>query len=192
MLNNDIDLEKNILRKQYKAKRKEMSEQQRENKSLLISDFLLSFDSFKQNDMMFCYVPLPFEINTYNIIDKALKLGKKVAVPRCLKDEPLMDFYFIKSFNDLENGSYNIPEPKTYCEKCLANRGVIVIPALSFDLRGFRLGYGKGYYDRFLNSFKGTKVGLCYSEFLNDNLPHDKFDEKTDYIITEKGIIEVK
>ena len=72
-------------------------------------------------------------------------------------------------------------EPKGHC--------VCIVPGLAFDKNGYRIGYGKGYYDRFLKDFNGTKIGLCRCDFLKDALPVNEFDHKVDMIITEKGII---
>jgi 5-formyltetrahydrofolate cyclo-ligase len=66
------------------------------------------------------------------------------------------------------------------------------VPCLSYDTYGYRIGYGKGYYDRFLSSFDGTKIGLCYSAFKSDRLPRGKYDIKLDIVITEKGVTVIK
>ena len=115
-----------------------------------------------------------------------------MCLPRCTKDSvdnDIMIFHEISCITDLKIGMYGIPEP---CEDLpvFIPKGhcVCVIPALAFDKRGYRIGYGKGYYDRFLRDFCGTKVGLCYSEFLKDTIPTGKYDSNVDTIITEKGI----
>jgi 5-formyltetrahydrofolate cyclo-ligase len=66
------------------------------------------------------------------------------------------------------------------------------VPCLSYDPYGFRIGYGKGYYDRFLSAFEGTKIGLCYSEFESERLPRGKYDIKLDVVMTEKGVTVIK
>jgi len=63
------------------------------------------------------------------------------------------------------------------------------LPAIIYDKKGYRLGYGKGYYDRFLSSVKGTKAGLIYSDFIIDEIPHGRYDLRADVVITEKGVI---
>jgi len=67
-----------------------------------------------------------------------------------------------------------------------------LVPCLAYDSYGYRIGYGKGYYDRFLSAFEGTKIGLCYSDFKLDKLPRGKYDVKLDVIITEKGVMVIK
>lgn len=185
----DIDLEKSKLREDIKAKRNKMSEIEREEKSSSIAKTVISLDCFKSSKNIFLYMPLRKEVNTIPIIEEAIKQKKNVLLPRCLKNKPLMNFYYINSLNDLETGSYNIREPKISCPICEEATGLLILPGLSFDGSGNRLGYGKGYYDRFLSCFKGTTIGLCFSEFLsNSPLPVNKYDERVDFVITENGL----
>ena len=99
-----------------------------------------------------------------------------------------MDFYFIKSYDDLSPGKYGILEPvPERCEKAVDFlRGLCLVPGLSFDLQGYRLGFGKGYYDRFLSDFGGTTVGICYSKCTMGELPRGTFDRAVDIVLTEK------
>ena len=101
-----------------------------------------------------------------------------------------MEFYLADSVNDLKQGMYGILEPDTdKCSKITDFSGALcLVPALCYDKKGFRLGYGKGYYDRFLEKFTITTVGLCYNELIKDTLPVDKFDKSVDYIVTQTGI----
>ena len=102
-----------------------------------------------------------------------------------------MVYHYIKSQADFASGKYNINEPLPELpvftgDNCHA---ICVLPAIIYDKRGYRLGYGKGYYDRFLSKFKGIKAGLIYSDFVVENIPNGRFDLKSDIIITEKGVI---
>ena len=111
-----------------------------------------------------------------------------------------LSFKTINSTSELYSGSYNILEPPKSnpdFKDLVKNRisdgkrpplAVCVIPCLSYDSEGYRMGYGKGYYDRFLPDFEGTKIGLCYSEFKSSRLPKGKYDIKLDVVITEKGV----
>ena len=102
-----------------------------------------------------------------------------------------MDFYYIESLSELSLGSYEIREPdpeKSEKVKDFSNC-VCLVPALAYDKNGYRLGYGKGYYDRFIKKFIIISVGLCYNEFLSDGLPVEKHDEAVDCIATEHEII---
>ena len=101
-----------------------------------------------------------------------------------------MDFFFIKSYDDLSPGKYDIPEPVP--EKCEQVRdfssGLCLVPGLSFDYQGYRLGFGKGYYDRFLSRFGGITAGICYAKCTVSELPRGVYDRAVDILITERFI----
>ena len=92
---------------------------------------------------------------------------------------------------DLAPGKFGIPEPIPACplfEKNGRSSALILVPALAFDKDGYRLGYGKGYYDRYLEDFVVTSVGLVYYDFIADRLPRGRFDRAVDLLATEKGV----
>ncbi|MDR1628906.1 MAG: 5-formyltetrahydrofolate cyclo-ligase, partial [Oscillospiraceae bacterium] len=137
-------------------------------------------------------VSTAIEVDTHAIIREALERGKTVAVPRCVDGTRDMDFFVIRSLHELEKGSFGVmePNPET-CEKLPDyQRGLCIVPALAFDKEGFRLGYGKGYYDRFLSLFKGETLGLCYADCFSEKpLPHGKYDKRVSLVITENTIL---
>lgn len=181
-----INQDKKSLRAKYKAIRGKV-----ENKEALderITELVLGSEFYKNCDKLFVYWSVGSEADTRKIIVRALCDGKKVALPKCTDDHGHMTFYYIESLSDLTEGMYGIVEPRgdrtaddfTVDSLCL-------VPALSFDSDGYRLGYGKGYYDRFLSIFPGVSIGLCYEECLTDFLPRDTYDKKVNYIITNKN-----
>ena len=99
-----------------------------------------------------------------------------------------MEFYLIKSFNDLEVATFSVLEPKVnQCEKLTQfSQSVCIVPGLAFDIRGYRLGYGKGYYDRFLNKYDLPKFGICYTLCTQTKLINGKYDKPVDLLITDK------
>jgi 5-formyltetrahydrofolate cyclo-ligase len=109
-----------------------------------------------------------------------------------------MSFIAINSRAELVPGEYNILEPPGTNKRLeFPNSNgralaICIVPCLAYDSYGYRIGYGKGYYDRFLSVFEGTKIGLCYSDFKLDRLPRGKYDIKLDVIITEKGVMVIK
>jgi 5-formyltetrahydrofolate cyclo-ligase len=126
-------------------------------------------------------------------MEKALKLKKSIAFPISLTDSLTLDFRTVSSLDELESGAYGIKEPREDSPKAiLSERTLCVVPALAFDKQGFRLGYGKGYYDRFLKNFQGVSIGLCKDDFLADSLPTDKNDIPVDILITDTGAFERK
>ncbi len=177
---------KKKLREKYIALRNQMPPEIKNKLDLEIQSRFLISESYRKSQTIFTYVSTEKEIDTYGIIRAGILNSKKVAVPKC-NDNGEMDFYYITSFDCLEKGMYNILEPKTYvCKKVndLSN-GVCVVPGFCYDLKGFRVGYGKGYYDRFLKRFKGVAVGLCYSKNLELQVPADENDRKVDILITD-------
>ena len=102
-----------------------------------------------------------------------------------------MKYYYINSFNDMVSGSFGIREPDT--EKCVEvtdfSASLCVVPAIAFDKRKYRLGYGKGYYDRFLKNYAYKSVGVCYNNLVVDELPADEYDIPVDIIITQDSVL---
>ncbi len=187
-----ITLQKKELRHQFKSQRRAITAEERNLRDQKIHERLFNSVTFRLADTLLCYYALDGEVSTIEIITEALKRNITVCLPRCFKDEngrDKMSFHKITSFDDLVLGMYGIHEPHARLEE-FKPKGhcVCIIPGLSFDKRGFRLGYGKGYYDRFLKTFYGTKIGICHQEFLEEKLPTGKYDYKVDMIITEKGI----
>ncbi len=188
--NNDIREVKSDLRSGFKNKRSSMSEHLKLNMDSEIQSRFLTLRQYSFCDTVFTYVSKDIEVDTLAIIRAAWANGKRVAVPRCIKDTREMDFYYIESMDDLEEGSFGVLEPiEEKCEKVTDfSKGLCIVPGLSFDAEGYRLGYGKGYYDRFLSRFGGETVGLCYSNCIKWKLPHGRYDRAVDMIVTDRYI----
>lgn len=169
--------------------RKELLNKNSKDESICVN--FLNSDIYLKSKQIFCYAALNGEIATDLIIKSAFEDNKLVALPVCSDLNGSMDFYYIKSLVDVKIGAFGILEPDiSKCEKAVDfHSAVCIVPALSFDKNGFRLGYGKGYYDRFLEKFTSISVGLCYNSFLSDVLPINKYDKSVDYIFTENGAI---
>lgn len=155
-----------------------------------LSDALLGTDEYKACKTLFAFVSTPIEVDTSMIIKNALSVGKRLALPRCANRQGEMDFYRVTDLSGLKKGEFSLLEPDPeQCEKITDfSSGLCIVPGLCFDLQGYRIGFGKGYYDRFLRKFGGTAVGLCYSRCIEHTLPTGKFDEPVNIIITEKYI----
>ena len=152
----------------------------------IYSKFLNS-DLFNKAGSIFIYVSLADEVDSLEIIKKSLELGKKVYVPYITNRENFeMRPVRIYNMDNLEMGEYNIPT--SYSMEFEDNPDISIIPGLGFDKEKNRLGYGGGYYDRFLNKSSTTSIGLFQSAYQVDKLPVDEHDQKLDYIITEKEI----
>lgn len=190
---NDIRELKNRIRDESKLFRENLSVDKKLRLDQKIANKLLNLWYFRERELILTYVSNQIEIDTSFIINKSLEQGKKVAVPRCINGTSNMDFYIIETFEELSAGSFGILEPADCIGKKVLDyeSGLCIVPALSFDENGFRLGFGKGYYDRFLSNVNVNTVGLCYDDCIYEKLPHGRYDKKVDMIVTESRIIEI-
>lgn len=183
---------KSEIRKEIKHQRK-LIENKIELDDKIISQLICS-DFYKSSNTILSYASLDDEICTDKLINNALSDGKTVALPYCCDNEGHMLFYIINSTDDLINGSFGVREPNI--NKCTLlnnfDNAIIIVPGLCFSPDGSRLGYGKGYYDRFLQNKSLISIGLCYNSFIINNIPADKYDIPVDYIISEKRIYNCK
>lgn len=185
----DIRKYKTELRQRYKQNRQLLPPGQKADWDSRIRTHVLRLYQYKRCHTLLIYVSTEIEVDTRGIIEQALADGKKVAVPRCIPGTRMMDFHYIPSLEVLRAGAFSVPEPNpllpvvTSFASCL-----MVVPALSLDSYGYRLGYGKGYYDRYMSEFTGQSVGLCYARDFRRHMYHGRFDRPVDLIITEKGI----
>lgn len=191
----ELKLKKMKLREEYTAKRRELDPEVKAKMDKKISDTIVSLASYRFADILLVYHPTDYEIDIRDVIERALHDGKRVALPRCRKEDRSMKFHFITSTDELRSGAFGIKEPPEtapvfdpYDPANASHPAACIIPALVYDREGYRLGYGKGYYDRYLPKFKGTRIGLLYSDFLVKAVPRGRFDLKVDVLVTEKGI----
>ncbi|MGN1442534.1 MAG: 5-formyltetrahydrofolate cyclo-ligase [Acutalibacteraceae bacterium] len=181
--------EKAQLRNKFIAIRKNLGD--KESKDEKIFNRLTAIDEIKEADFILAYASSPIEVDTYRFIEYTLRKGQKIALPVCLENANEMDFYLIESPDCLIPGKYKgIYEPDTSrCQKCeITDNTVCIVPGLSFDKNGYRLGYGKGYYDRFLAENPVFTVGLCYEECVSESLPFEEHDKCVSVLVTEKEI----
>ena len=175
------------LREKFKAIRLAYSSEQKAKLDTDIIQRFMRTYQYKNASTILCYVSTPLEVDTHMLIKRALEDGKKVAVPRCKPETTTMDFYLINGFDDLEKGTFGVLEPiPSRCEIYKGNDGICIVPGLCFDYAGYRLGYGKGYYDRFLTDYSQTKIGICYNDCVQQRLFHGRYDVPVDLLITER------
>lgn len=193
MTGNDIRPFKQHLRAECKEKRRALSETEKARLDRKITNKFLNLFQYREAQTLLCYVSTEIEVDTFQILRRALEDGKTVAVPRCVDGTREMDFYILTDLKQLSVGAFGVLEPNSAkCEKLTdLSDGLCVVPALCYDLNGFRLGYGKGYYDRFLSRFAGNTVGLVYENCLCGSLPHGKFDRRIEKIVTENRVINI-
>jgi|GEM_PF-5561407 len=197
------------------------------DKARLIFNNILSLEEFRESDLILSYISTEKEIDTRKLIQTCFELKKKVAVPKTLLKTDgvhIIKFYEINSFDDVEEGRFGILEPLSWCGSDTvttrpevriedAAKPLCILPALACNKRGYRLGYGKGCYDRFLADYEqgaskfstsgsrlstsdsrlstsGSRLStvvLCYSENIIE-LPVEAHDLAAELIITEGGV----
>ena len=182
---------KKEMRAQARKMRRSLSPEVKNALDRKIKNKLLNLFAVREATTVLCYVSTEIEVDTRDFISTLLEQGKRVAVPRCEGDDGEMNFYYINSLSELSSGSFGVDEPNPSQSVMFADAvdSVCIVPAFMFDKSGYRLGYGKGYYDRYLSRYKGFPIGVCYSENLQDELFHGKYDRAVSLVVTDKEIL---
>lgn len=180
--------EKNLIRKQMKQLRADMTRTERFEKSMQIFEQLITVPEFKRADRIYTYVSMDNEIDTIMFIDYSLSLEKRVFVPRVSGKD--MEFYEISDISELNPGYMGIYEPDINGkEPDYSRTGFMCMPGLAFDRSYNRIGYGGGFYDRYLSvENKLYKAALAYEAQLLESIPAQDGDVRPDMIVTEESI----
>ncbi len=184
-MDNALAHKKQELRKKLKRIRALIPKDEARAKSLELTKTITGSEAYRRSESVMTYVSFGSEVQTQALMEQVLTDKKKLFVPICDVDLKVMFPVEIGSFDQLEIGSYGILEPK----KELLESGVLkigdktnidlaIVPVLGFDKHGGRLGYGGGYYDRFLEGYTGVSVGIAFSECLVESVPAEKHDIK--------------
>ncbi len=180
---------KKDIRKCALAKRNCISKQEWEEKSRLICEKVVTHPFFLDSDVIYCYVDYRNEVCTRGIIETAWKQDKKVAVPKVIGDE--MEFHYIQSCEDLKEGYRGIPEPWKNNPACDTGYVLIIMPGAAFDIMCNRIGYGKGYYDKYLHAHPNYKtLALAFEFQMVEHIPSGEYDICPNMIITEENTYE--
>ncbi len=187
-----IKEEKKALRKEYSEKRAALDREYKKKLDEKIIDRFMSLATYRYAHTLLLYYPVKGEIDVRRLITSALASGKRVALPRCESKDSIMHFHYINSLDELCEGRFDIMEPSETAELFtpdnLCGPCAVIIPALAYDRSGYRLGYGKGFYDRYFGRSDISTVGLIYSDFLTDKLPHGRYDIAVDLLVSEKEV----
>ena len=185
---------KETLRTEMLKKRKALPFDRRFRSEVLITDRILGHQWYYSATDILVYKSCGSEVSTEEIIKDALQHGKRVYLPKVLSPENgTMEFYRITGETPLTKGYGGILEPPAenpyiYTEET-AKSTLMIMPGLAYDRKRSRIGYGKGFYDRYLSAFSGSSVGVVYSDFVIPRVPRGRFDAKVDVILTEKSVI---
>lgn len=178
-------MNKRYFREFYSEIRSNISDDERKSINNRISQNFIESDFLKDFNLFLIYISVNNEIDTSEIISFLFKIGKKVAVPYCYGKN--MDFYYISSTEELVKGKFGIPSVDINSAVKVENfdDSLCIVPGLSFDNNGNRLGYGGGFYDRFLMGKNLATLGLCYEKCISEELPTEDFDIAMDFVLTE-------
>lgn len=174
--------EKKSLRRQISEKKKQLSRERIEKASAVLTDMLAASDGWKNAKSVYIYLSYNSEVITDGLARLALSQGKTLAVPLCESREE-MSFRIINSLDDVKAGYMGIREPDASAPIAHDETALVVMPGLAFDRGGGRMGYGGGYYDRFLEKEpQHPTAALCFDFQLVEKVPADEHDVPVDRV----------
>ena len=175
-------MDKKTLRTQIREKKQAMTPEQIEKASRALAEQFLALEVYRNAKTLYGYLPYNQEVRTVPILARALADGKQVAVPKVYGDE--MRFICLTDLTQVETGYAGIPEP--IADEPIADdpAALVLMPGLAFDKEGHRIGYGGGFYDKFLNAEPThPTVALCYAFQMVEDLPTEEFDVPVDRVL---------
>lgn len=187
----DIKEKKTEIRKEYLARRAALAPEEKKRRDERICQLILSSASFRYAETVLAYYPKENEIDILPALRRAMEIGKRIALPRC-EGEHLMTYRYIETLDGLEPGMYGIFEPGEDAPVYREDPGhasLCLVPGVVFDTHGYRIGYGGGYYDRFLHEYSGSAAGVIYREFILPTLPFGRYDLSLPVMITDTGMV---
>ncbi len=185
----DKKQQKKELRKEIQGLRKAHTDQEIHEMSLKILERVQELPVYQEAEVLYAYMDCRHEVETRDLIGTAWKAGKRVAVPKVTGQE--MQFYYITSFEeDLDAGSFGIQEPKE-TNPASEERALLLMPGVAFDEACRRVGYGGGFYDRFLEAHPQlATLALAFEFQVKEAVPYETFDIRPARIVTEKRVYE--
>ena len=176
-------MDKRELRRIIGEKKRALSAREIEQRSAALAEKLFQTDTYRWARSLYGYLSFNQEVRTRPILQRAWADGKRVAVPKVIGDE--MHFIWLGSFDDLSEGRFGILEPTADGPVADDDTALVLMPGLAFDRQGRRVGYGGGYYDRWLAEHPGHRtIALCYGFQLLENLETEAHDIRVDAVIT--------
>ena len=175
-------MDKQALRKQIREMKRAMSENDIVSKSEELGRLFAASEAYRQAKTIYGYLPYNQEVRTVAMLQRALDDGKRVAVPKCYGDE--MRFIYLDDLSKVEKGYCNIPEPMEDGPVADDPTALVLMPGLAFDPQGHRMGYGGGFYDKFLAAEPNhPTLALCYDFQMLDHLETEDHDIPVDFVI---------
>jgi 5-formyltetrahydrofolate cyclo-ligase len=186
--------EKKLMRKQMIKILKEITKPLYEDYSYKIANQLYQDEDWRQANVIGITVSKFPEVDTYQIIRKAWEQGKKVVVPKCYPQDKKMIFYLLTEFSQLESVFFGLLEPKDDCTEAVDARDInlMIVPGLAYTKEGYRIGFGGGYYDRYLKNYTGKTLTLAFDVQIIPQFKMEEYDMPVSKIITNNETIKVK
>lgn len=179
------------IRDEILKKRNSLSEEDRLNKSKKIKDSLFKLEEYKKAKNVMFFVSFGSEVHTHEMIKEALK-SKIVIVPKVLNHQ-IEPSIIMDLDNLIPTGKFSILEPIELMKIAYKSIDLILVAGIAFDREGYRLGYGLGYYDKFLAKLpKALKIGLCFDFQIAGKLPREEHDVSVDMVVTDKEVIDCR
>ena len=174
-------MNKKELRAQVRAQKRAMTEEQIVSKSQALAEQFFRTEAYRNAKSIYGYLPYNQEVRTVPMLEQALRDGKRVAVPKCYGDE--MRFIWMEDLNRVEKGYAGIPEPIEDGPIADDPTALVLMPGMAFDPQGHRIGYGGGFYDKFLAGGAHPTLALCYDFQVFESLETDEFDIPVDLVL---------
>lgn len=183
-------MDKDALRQVMGQKRDQMPAHYIYTVQEAICERVVAWAVFQAAEIVASYVSVRKEVDTHRLIEYALKVGKRVCVP-VTKRKGVMVFQEISSLDELKSARFGLMEPEYDTERIVAPEylDLMMVPGVAFDRQGNRLGFGGGYYDRYLAHCDATSVGLAYGFQIVDDIPTEGHDVRMDGLVTENEAI---
>ena len=175
-------MDKKELRKKIREQKRAMTEEQIVAASVRLGELFLACDQYQNAKTIYGYLPYNQEVRTVPMLEQAMKEGKRVAVPKCYGDE--MRFIYMDDLSKVEKGYANIPEPIADEPVADDQTALVLMPGMAFTKDGKRMGYGGGFYDKFLAAEPDhPTVALCYAFQMVEDLPTEDYDIPVDCVL---------
>lgn len=175
-------MDKKLLRSEIRAQKRAMTEVEIEEKSRQLGELFAASELYQNAKTIYGYLPYNQEVRTVPMLERAMAEGKRVAVPKCYGDE--MRFIYMDDLSKVEKGYAGIPEPVDDGPVADDPTALVLMPGLAFDPAGHRIGYGGGFYDKFLAAEPNhPTLALCYDFQMRDRLDTEEFDIPVDLVL---------
>ena len=175
-------MDKKELRRKIREKKRAMTEEQIESASRALGEKFAQCDVYKNARTIYGYLPYNQEVRTVPMLERAMREGTRVAVPKVYGEE--MKFIYMDDLSKVETGYANIPEPIADGPVAEDPTALVLMPGLAFDEKGNRMGYGGGFYDKFLaQEPEHPTVALCYAFQMVENIPTEAYDIPVDCVL---------